>query len=82
MKDPEQTYTDKKLLMKGIRRMAFSIILIVITTYLFTFTFLNKETLPLYIVLPLAIIMMGITIYFLFSGLRSILNAVFGKKSK
>ncbi|MCB0457537.1 MAG: DUF6095 family protein [Flavobacteriaceae bacterium] len=77
MKETNQKFTDKKLLMKGIKRMALSIPLIVLTTYLITFSFLNKETIPLYVFLPLAIIAMGATIYLLFSGLKLILKAVF-----
>jgi len=79
MKDPNQKYTDKKLLVKGIKRMAISIPLLVLTTYILTFAFLNKETIPLYVFLPLGIILMGITIYLIFDGLKKILSAVFDK---
>lgn len=77
MKEPDQKYTDKQLLVKGIKRMALSIPLIVLTTYILTFAFLNKETIPLYVFLPLGIISMAVTIYLIFKGLKLILKAVF-----
>ncbi|MEZ4779653.1 MAG: DUF6095 family protein [Flavobacteriaceae bacterium] len=77
MKETNQKYTDKKLLVKGIRRMALSIPLLILTTYIITFSFLNKETIPLYVFLPLGIIAMGVTIYLIFKGLKLILKAVF-----
>ncbi len=79
MKEPNQKYTNKKLLVQGIKRMALSIPLLVLTTYILTFAFLNKETIPLYVFLPLGIIFMGITIYLIFNGLKRILAAVFDK---
>lgn len=79
MKEPNQKYTNKKLLVQGIKRMALSIPLLVLTTYILTFAFLNKETIPLYVFLPLGIIFMGITIYLIFNGLKKILAAVFDK---
>lgn len=77
MKEPDQKYTDKQLLVKGIKRMALSVPLIILTTYILTFAFLNKETIPLYVFLPLGIIAMGVTIYVMFKGLKFILKAVF-----
>jgi ABC-type sulfate transport system permease subunit len=77
MKETDQKYTDKQLLVKGIKRMVLSIPLIVLTTYILTFAFLNKETIPLYVLLPLGIISMGVTIYLIFKGLKLILKAVF-----
>jgi hypothetical protein len=72
------SHTDKTLLLKGLKRLAICIPLLVLTTYLLTFAFLNKETIPLYVVLPLGIIAMGFTIFLLFSGIKIILRAVFG----
>jgi hypothetical protein len=79
MKEPNQKYTNKKLLVQGIKRMALSIPLLVLTTYILTFAFLNKETIPLYVFLPLGIIAMAATIYLIFNGLKKILAAVFDK---
>ncbi|MAY23072.1 MAG: hypothetical protein CMC74_09855 [Flavobacteriaceae bacterium] len=77
MKDPNQKHTDKQLLVKGIKILAISVVLIIASTYLLTFSFLNKDVLPLYLLLPLAIITMGATIYLIFKGLKLILKAVF-----
>ncbi len=77
MQEPDQKYTDKKLLAKGLKRLGVSLLLIVGSTYLFTFAFLNKETIPLYVVLPLAIIAMGVTIYLIYSGIKTIIKATF-----
>jgi len=75
--DTNQKYTDKKLLVKGLKRLAFAIPILVLTTYILTFAFLNKEVIPLYIFLPLGIIAMGLTIYLLFSGIKIILKSLF-----
>ncbi|MCT8340836.1 DUF6095 family protein [Luteirhabdus pelagi] len=70
-------HTNKKLLVKGIKRLAICIPLLVLTTYVITFSFLNKETIPLYIILPLGILLMAGTIYLLFSGIKIILSSLF-----
>jgi|TARA_R100000306_G_scaffold6293_1_gene8788 hypothetical protein len=80
LKDTNQKHTNKQFLIKGLKRLAVALPLLVLTTYLFTFAFLNKETIPLYIVLPLAILAMAATIYLLFNGIKWILSALFGKK--
>jgi len=79
MKDPEtnQKFTDKKLLVSGLKRLALALPLLVLTTYILTFAFLNKEVIPLYVFLPLGIIAMGATIYLLFKGIRIIMKAMF-----
>ena len=70
-------HTDKKLLVKGIKYMALVIPLLVLTTYLFTFMFLNKETKLFYIVMPLAIAGMAGTFWLGFKGLKTIMRAIF-----
>jgi len=70
-------HTDKKLLLKGIKYMAFVIPLLILTTYIFTFIFLNKETRLFYILLPLALLGMAGTIWLGFKGLKTIMKAVF-----
>ena len=70
-------HTDKKLLLKGIKYMAFVIPLLILTTYIFTFIFLNKDTRLFYILLPLAIIGMAATIWLGFKGLKTIMRAIF-----
>lgn len=70
-------HTDQKLLVKGLKHLALGLPLIVLTTYILTFAFLNKETIPLYIFLTLGIIAMAVTIYLLFKGIKLILRALF-----
>ena len=70
-------HTDQKLLVKGLKRLALGLPSIVLTTYILTFAFLNKETIPLYIFLTLGIIAMGVTIYLMFAGIKMILKSIF-----
>jgi hypothetical protein len=77
MKETDQKYTDKQLLVKGLKRLALALPLLVLTTYILTFAFLNKDTIPLYIFLSLGIIAMAITIYLLFNGIKIILKSLF-----
>ena len=77
MDDTGQKYSDKKLLVKGLKRLALSIPLIVLTTYVITFAFLNKETIPLYVFLPLGILLMGGTIFLMFSRIKKLVKALF-----
>jgi hypothetical protein len=79
MDETGQKYSDKKLLIKGLKRLALSIPLLVLTTYVITFAFLNKETIPLYIFLPVGIILMGLTIYLMFSGIKILIKALFDR---
>ena len=69
--------SDTKLLAKGLKRLALGLPLIVITTNILTFAFLNKETIPIYIFLTLGIIAMGVTIYLMFDGIKLILKSIF-----
>ena len=79
MDETGQKYSDKKLLVKGLKRLALSIPLLVLTTYVITFAFLNKETIPLYIFLPVGIILMVLTIYLMFSGIKILIKALFAR---
>ncbi len=77
MKETDQKYTDKQLLVKGLKRLALALPLLLLTTYVLTFAFLNKDTIPIYIFLILGIIAMAITIYLLFNGIKIILKSIF-----
>jgi len=77
MKETDQKYTDKQLLVKGLKRLVLALPLLVLTTYILTFAFLNKETIPLYIFLTLGILLMAVTIYLLFNGIKIILKSFF-----
>jgi len=75
--ETNQKFTDKQLLLKGLKRLALAIPLLVLTTYILTFAFLNKETIPLYLILPLGIIGMGATIFLFFNGIKTIMKSLF-----
>ena len=77
MKETNQKYTNKQLLVQGLKRLALALPLLVLTTYVLTFAFLNKYTIPLYIFLTLGIISMAFTIYLLFNGIKIILKSLF-----
>ncbi|MGB0789561.1 MAG: DUF6095 family protein [Marinirhabdus sp.] len=79
MNNVEKTKS-KKLVLKGLKKLAFSVLLIVLSTYILTFAFLNKETIPLYVFLPLGIVVMAVTIYTLFKAIKQIVNALFESK--
>ena len=81
MKNTNQNHTNKEFLIKGLKRLLIALPLLVLTTYIFTFAFLNKETIPLYLLLPLAFVAMGATIYLLFNGIKWVLRSLFGKKN-
>jgi len=70
-------HTDTKLLFRGLKRLVLGLPLIVLSTYILTFAFLNKETFPLYIFLTLGIIAMAVTIFLLFNGIKMILRSLF-----
>lgn len=70
-------HTDLNMLKKGLQRLLLALPLLVLTTYVFTFTFLNKEILPLWVGLILGITLMGITIWLLFKGIGLVLKSIF-----
>ncbi len=73
-------HTDKQLLLKGIKYVALTIPLLVLTTYLFTLAFLNPDNFMFYAALPLALISMAATIYLGFKGFKTVLRSVFKNK--
>ena len=77
MEETSQKHTDKKLLVKGLKRLALAIPVLVLSAYLITFSVLNKETIPIYIFLSLGIITMFLTIYLLFSGIKTVVKSIF-----
>lgn len=77
MNSADQKYSDKKLIIKGIKLLVIGMVFIVLTTYLITFTFLNKDVLPLYLLLPLSIISLLFTIYLLFKGIKTVVKGFF-----
>ena len=68
--------TDKELLMKGLKRMGFSLIFMFLGPTLLHIAFSNKEK-PLYIpILVIAIIICTLAIYFVFNGIKIILDSI------
>ena len=69
--------TKKQTLIQAIKILGFGIVLLVVSTYLLNFAFLNKNVIPLYVVLPLGIIGVAATIFTLFRGIRQIVSVFF-----
>ena len=67
----------KQALIKGIITLGFGLVLLVLSTYLLNFAFINKKIIPLYVVLPLGIIGVAGTIYTLFKGIHRIVSVFF-----
>lgn len=73
-------HTDQKLLIRGLKRLVLALPLLIVTTYLLNFAFLNKETIPIYIALLPGIAFMIVTIYLLFNGIKIIMRSLFGDR--
>lgn len=67
----------KSVLIQAIKILGFGLILLIISTYLLNFAFINKNIIPLYVVLPLGIIGVVATIYTLFRGIRKFVSVFF-----
>jgi len=67
----------KQALIQAIKTLGFGLVLLVISTYLLNFAFINKNVLPLYLILPLGIIGVVTTIYTLFRGIRKFVSVFF-----
>lgn len=77
----ETKRTNKEILVKGIKKMAFSLVMMFAGPTLFYIATTNKEK-SLYI--PLLIISLLIcagAVYFAFKGLQTIKNSMFDKKT-
>ena len=77
MKEPKQKYTNKQLLLKGIKRMALAVPLLIASPYLLTLSFLNKENFMFYVALPMGLIAGFFAIYLCFKGLKTIMDSMF-----
>ena len=67
----------KQAMVQGLKTLGLGLILLLISTYLLNFAFINKSVLPLYMVLPLGIIGVAATIYTLFRGIKKIVSVFF-----
>jgi len=75
----ETNKTDRKILVKGIKTLVFSLLSLFMGPIFLSFAFSNKEK-PLYI--PLLIVgclISGFAIFLLFKGIKTITNSLFNK---
>ncbi len=72
-----QKHTDSNLLKKGIKYLAFSLPLLFLCPYTLTLSFINKETVFLYIFFIIGLIFGFFAFYFLYRGFKSLLAALF-----
>ena len=70
-------YTDKKLLVKGLKYLAGSLPLLFLSPYFFTITFMNREHPWYYFGFSLALILGILAVFLIFKGLRTIMKALF-----
>lgn len=70
-------HTDKKLLVKGIKLMAYSLPLLILSPYLITLAALNKHNFTLYVFLILGIMVGFTAIYLCFKGINTIMKSMF-----
>ena len=66
----------KQRLIKGLKILGAALVLLIVTTYVLTFAFINKSVLPIYLLLPLGIISVTTTIYTLFKGIKTVVSAL------
>ena len=70
-------HTNRDLLIKGLKIMAFALPLLVLSPYLLTLSFLNKETFMFFVFLFSGIIVGAGAIYLCFKGLNTVLKSIF-----
>ena len=77
----ETKRTNKDLLVKGLKKMAISLVMMFAGPTLFYIATTNKEK-PLYIlILIISLLICGGAIFFAFKGLQIIMNSMFSDKS-
>ena len=74
MEEPKQKHTDKELLKKGLKYMAFTLLLCILGPYLITLSFINDTA--LFILIPGIVAAAG-AIYCGFKGINTIMKAIF-----
>ena len=67
----------KQALIQAVKILGFGLILLIISTYVLNFAFLNKNIISLYLMLPLGIIGVAATIYTLYRGIRTLVSVFF-----
>lgn len=78
----ETKRTDKAILIKGVKLMAVSLILMFAGPTLFYIVTTNKDK-PFYeVLLVIAILICAAAVFIAFKGLQTIMKSMFGEKSK
>ena len=78
----ETKRTNKEVLVKGLKKMAISLVMMFAGPTLFYIATTNKEK-PLYIpILIVSVLICLSAIFFAFKGLQTIMNSMFDDKSK
>jgi uncharacterized membrane protein YccC len=70
-------HTDVNLLRKGIKYLAIALPLLFLSPYLITLSFLNKETLMLYVFFTIGLLLGIGAVYLLFKGINTIMKSIF-----
>jgi hypothetical protein len=69
--------TDKKVLMTGVKFMAFSLPLMFMGPYFITLGFLNKTNIMFFVFFPVGLILAIASVYFAFKGIKTIMKSIF-----
>jgi uncharacterized membrane protein YccC len=70
-------HTDVNLLRKGIKYLAIALPLLFLSPYLITLSFLNKETMMLYVFFAIGLLLGIGAVYLLFKGINTIMKSIF-----
>lgn len=73
---------NKILLQKGLRSMSFSIVFCFIGPFVIHQAFQNKNHPLFYPVFVLGILLLTLTLYFGFKGIKTLVNAMLGERKK
>jgi len=72
-----QKHTNRKLLTKGIKYMAYTLPLLFLCPYLITLSFINKDNLSFYLFLAIGIIVGGFALYLFYKGIKTLMDSLF-----
>ena len=70
-------HTDLKLLVKGLKFMAFALPLLILSPYLISLSFLNKHNFTFYIFFTLGLIAGIAAVYLCLKGINTIIKSIF-----
>ncbi len=72
-----QKHTNPNLLKKGVKYLAFSLPLLILSPYVLTLSFINKETVFFYLFFVVGLIVGFFALYFLYKGIQTLLSSLF-----